>query len=104
MSDRGREEATTDSPFTVTLPSGDAVSAMAYSAAGAPPVGTTVATQVLVGGQIAQLRGVTRRSEPTRVDGVWHIGVEFEPGQWPDVAILAEGLFREGVSTALVSA
>ena len=42
MSDRGREEATTDSPFTVTLPSGDAVSAMAYSAAGAPPVGTTM--------------------------------------------------------------
>ena len=40
MSDRGREETTTDSPFTVTLPSGDAVSAMAYPAAGAPPAGT----------------------------------------------------------------
>ena len=42
MSDRGREEATTASPFTVTLPSGDAVSAMAYPAAGAPPAGTTM--------------------------------------------------------------
>lgn len=40
MSDRGREEATT--PFTVALPSGDAVSAMAYPAAGAPPAGTTM--------------------------------------------------------------
>ncbi len=40
MSDPGREEATT--PFTVTLPSGDAVSAMAYPAAGAPPPGTTM--------------------------------------------------------------
>ena len=42
MSDRGREEATTASPFTVTLPSGDAVSAMAYPAAGAAPAGTTM--------------------------------------------------------------
>ncbi len=42
MSDRGREEATASSPFTVTLPSGDAVSAIAYPAAGAPPTGTTM--------------------------------------------------------------
>ena len=42
MSDRGREEAAASSPFTVTLPSGDAVSAMAYPAAGAPPAGTTM--------------------------------------------------------------
>ena len=42
MSDQGREEATTASPFNVTLPSGDAVSAMAYPAAGAPPAGTTM--------------------------------------------------------------
>ena len=40
MSDRGREEATTS--FTVTLPSGDTVGAMAYPAAGAPPPGTTM--------------------------------------------------------------
>ncbi len=40
MSDRCREEATT--PFTVTLPSGDTVSAMAYPAAGGPPAGTTM--------------------------------------------------------------
>ena len=42
MSDRGREETATDSPFTVTLPSGDAVSAIAYPAAGAPPAATTM--------------------------------------------------------------
>lgn len=43
MSDRGREEATTGSPFTVTLPSGDAVGAIAYAAAGeTPPAGTTM--------------------------------------------------------------
>ena len=42
MPDQGREEATTDSPFTVTLPSGDAVGAIAYPAAGAPPAGTTM--------------------------------------------------------------
>ena len=43
MSDRDRQETTTDSPFTVTLPSGDAVSAMAYAAAGeGPPAGTTM--------------------------------------------------------------
>lgn len=43
MSDQGREEATTASPFTVTLPSGDTVGAIAYAAAGeAPPAGTTM--------------------------------------------------------------
>ena len=43
MSDRGREEATTASPFTVTLPSGDTVSALAYPAAReVPPTGTTI--------------------------------------------------------------
>ncbi len=42
MSDRGREAATTDSPFTVTLPSGDAVGAMAYPAAAGPHTGTTM--------------------------------------------------------------
>ena len=42
MSEQGREEATTGSPFTVTLPSGEAVSALAYPAAGAPPAGTTM--------------------------------------------------------------
>ncbi len=42
MSDRGREEATTDSSFTVTLPTGDAVSAMAYPAAGTATAGTTM--------------------------------------------------------------
>ena len=42
MSDQGRKEATTDSAFTVTLPSGDAVSAISYPAAGAPPAGTTM--------------------------------------------------------------
>ncbi len=42
MPDRSRDESTTDSPFTVTLPSGDAVGAMAYPAAGAPPIGTTM--------------------------------------------------------------
>ena len=42
MSDQGWDETTTDSPFTVTLPSGDAVSAIAYPAAGAPPAGTTM--------------------------------------------------------------
>ena len=42
MSGQGRQEATTASPFTVTLPSGDAVGAIAYPAAGAPPAGTTM--------------------------------------------------------------
>ncbi len=69
----------------------------------APADGTRVAVQFLVGGRIASLVGVTRRAEATRVRGVSHIGVEFEPGQWADVAVLAEGLFREGVSTALVT-
>ena len=43
MSDQGREEATTASPFTVTLPSGDTVGAIAYAAAGeTPPAGATM--------------------------------------------------------------
>ena len=43
MSDQGREEATTASPFTVTLPSGDTLSALAYPAAReVPPTGTTM--------------------------------------------------------------
>ena len=42
MSGQGRQEATTASPFTVTLPSGDTVSAIAHPAAGAPPAGTTM--------------------------------------------------------------
>ena len=43
MSDQGGEEATTASPFTVTLSSGDRVGALAYPAAGeTPPAGTTM--------------------------------------------------------------
>ncbi len=43
MSDQGTEETTTASPFTVTLPSGDTVSAIAYPAAGeVRSAGTTI--------------------------------------------------------------
>ena len=68
-----------------------------------PPDGTRVVVQLLVGGRVASLTGVVRRAHETRVHGVTHIGVEFEPGQWADVAVLAEGLFREGVSPALAA-
>ena len=42
MPNRDTESATTASPFTVTLPSGDTVSAISYEAAEAAPVGTTI--------------------------------------------------------------
>ena len=42
MPHRGSEPATTAAPFTVTLRSGDTVSATAYPAAGAPSTGTTL--------------------------------------------------------------
>ena len=42
MPDRDTESAATASPFTVTLPSDDRVSAIAYRTADAPPAGTTM--------------------------------------------------------------
>ncbi len=67
-------------------------------------VGQEVLLQIKVHGQIARLHSTVRRTDETRVHGVNKVGVEFAVGQWPEVAVLAQGLFREGVTEALVSA
>lgn len=62
-----------------------------------------VVAQIVVGGHVATLQSVIRRIEPTHVSGVSLVGIEFGPSQWAEIAVLAEGLFRDGVTAALVS-
>ncbi|MCB0989887.1 MAG: glycosyltransferase [Acidimicrobiales bacterium] len=50
----------------------------------------------------ALLEGTIRRSRPTAVDGVSHVGVEWDPGQWGSLARLATTLFRTGATLQMV--
>ena len=104
MSDQGREEATTASPFTVTLPSGDTVGAIAYPAAG--KVRSAGTTMILAHGAGAPqthpfMTAFARLLSARGIDVVTFNFLYMERGRRvPDPRARLEGCYRAVIAAA----
>ena len=65
-------------------------------------VGDRVRIDMKIGGRVASIDAVVRQRSRANADGVFRMGVEYEPGQWKARSAMATGLFNVGLNSELV--